>query len=341
MLQSKQVDGLIVRRPRRTAVIVACSEPRSRLLLLLRYFSRSPHRLRDGGQRGGRPLDDRPSVAARSSPDRARGGPTHMSSSARAAWTATVRRLRRPVLPHVRAWYARQPLRWRAATKRLSNCSTDLSGRPPFSPPRTCRLWVCLRPPRSRAGGPQRSRRRRRRRHRAGRIPGSPPHQLPPTVEEIGVQVVAILMSRIGGDRNGFKQVVAQAGAHREKIFGMSRRASHILRDLAANRGPCIRWVNCRYGGHAWDLTAGTLRGARPTANHSSSRRFIHDRTDRMSNPPPTLRMLSDEQIRTIHNTSLDILSGTGIEMRHQALEPCYWTPARGSRAIASRSLNT
>ena len=32
----------------------------------------------------------------------------------------------------------------------------------------------------------------------------------------------------------------------------------------------------------------------------------------------PTLRMLSDEQIRTIHNTSLDILSGTGIEMRHQ-----------------------
>ena len=31
----------------------------------------------------------------------------------------------------------------------------------------------------------------------------------------------------------------------------------------------------------------------------------------------PTLRMLSDEQIRTIHNTSLDILSGTGIEMRH------------------------
>ena len=32
----------------------------------------------------------------------------------------------------------------------------------------------------------------------------------------------------------------------------------------------------------------------------------------------PTLRMLSDEQIRTIHNTSLDILSGTGIEMRHE-----------------------
>lgn len=31
----------------------------------------------------------------------------------------------------------------------------------------------------------------------------------------------------------------------------------------------------------------------------------------------PTLRMLSDEQIRTIHNTSLDILSGTGIEMHH------------------------
>jgi len=31
----------------------------------------------------------------------------------------------------------------------------------------------------------------------------------------------------------------------------------------------------------------------------------------------PTLRMLSDDQIRTIHNTSLDILSGTGIEMRH------------------------
>ena len=32
----------------------------------------------------------------------------------------------------------------------------------------------------------------------------------------------------------------------------------------------------------------------------------------------PTLRMLSDEQIRAIHNTSLDILSGTGIEMRHE-----------------------
>jgi len=32
----------------------------------------------------------------------------------------------------------------------------------------------------------------------------------------------------------------------------------------------------------------------------------------------PTLRMLSDEQIRTIHNTSLDILWGTGIEMRHE-----------------------
>ena len=35
----------------------------------------------------------------------------------------------------------------------------------------------------------------------------------------------------------------------------------------------------------------------------------------------PTLRMLSDEQIlRAIHNTSLAILSGTGIEMRHRAL---------------------
>jgi trimethylamine--corrinoid protein Co-methyltransferase len=32
----------------------------------------------------------------------------------------------------------------------------------------------------------------------------------------------------------------------------------------------------------------------------------------------PTLRMLSDEQIRAIHNTSLDILAGTGIEMRHE-----------------------
>jgi trimethylamine--corrinoid protein Co-methyltransferase len=32
----------------------------------------------------------------------------------------------------------------------------------------------------------------------------------------------------------------------------------------------------------------------------------------------PTLRMLSDEQIRTIHNTSLDILARTGIEMRHK-----------------------
>ena len=31
----------------------------------------------------------------------------------------------------------------------------------------------------------------------------------------------------------------------------------------------------------------------------------------------PTLRMLSDEQIRAIHNCSLDILWGTGIEMRH------------------------
>jgi trimethylamine--corrinoid protein Co-methyltransferase len=32
----------------------------------------------------------------------------------------------------------------------------------------------------------------------------------------------------------------------------------------------------------------------------------------------PMLRMLSDEQIRTIHNTSLDILAGTGMEMRHE-----------------------
>ena len=55
----------------------------------------------------------------------------------------------------------------------------------------------------------------------------------------------------------------------------------------------------------------------------------------------PILRMLSDEQIRTIHNTSLDILSGTGIEMRHGALADCCWTPAPGSRAIASRSPNT
>ncbi len=31
----------------------------------------------------------------------------------------------------------------------------------------------------------------------------------------------------------------------------------------------------------------------------------------------PTLRMLSDEQIRAIHNTSLDILSGTGISLKH------------------------
>ncbi len=55
----------------------------------------------------------------------------------------------------------------------------------------------------------------------------------------------------------------------------------------------------------------------------------------------PILRMLSDEQIRTIHNTSLDILSGTGIEMRHDAPGPCCWTPARGSRVIASRFPNT
>jgi trimethylamine--corrinoid protein Co-methyltransferase len=32
----------------------------------------------------------------------------------------------------------------------------------------------------------------------------------------------------------------------------------------------------------------------------------------------PTLRMLSDKQIRTIHNASLDILAGAGIEMRHE-----------------------
>jgi trimethylamine--corrinoid protein Co-methyltransferase len=32
----------------------------------------------------------------------------------------------------------------------------------------------------------------------------------------------------------------------------------------------------------------------------------------------PSLRMLSDEQIRTIHNCSLDILAGTGIVMRHE-----------------------
>jgi trimethylamine:corrinoid methyltransferase-like protein len=32
----------------------------------------------------------------------------------------------------------------------------------------------------------------------------------------------------------------------------------------------------------------------------------------------PTLRMLSDEQIRAIHNASLDILAGAGIEMRHE-----------------------
>lgn len=31
----------------------------------------------------------------------------------------------------------------------------------------------------------------------------------------------------------------------------------------------------------------------------------------------PAVRMLSDEQIRAIHSTSLDILEGTGIEMRH------------------------
>ena len=33
----------------------------------------------------------------------------------------------------------------------------------------------------------------------------------------------------------------------------------------------------------------------------------------------PTIRMLSDEQIQTIHHTSLDILSRTGIEMRNEA----------------------
>lgn len=32
----------------------------------------------------------------------------------------------------------------------------------------------------------------------------------------------------------------------------------------------------------------------------------------------PTIRMLSDEQIQTIHNTSLDILSRTGIEMKNE-----------------------
>jgi hypothetical protein len=36
----------------------------------------------------------------------------------------------------------------------------------------------------------------------------------------------------------------------------------------------------------------------------------------------PTLRMRSDEQIRTIHNSSLDILSGTGIEMRYAVQYP-------------------
>ena len=56
----------------------------------------------------------------------------------------------------------------------------------------------------------------------------------------------------------------------------------------------------------------------------------------------PTLRMLSDEQIRTIHNTSLDILSGTGHRnATRRRSQPCCWTPAPGSRVIASRSPNT
>ena len=54
----------------------------------------------------------------------------------------------------------------------------------------------------------------------------------------------------------------------------------------------------------------------------------------------PTLRMLSDEQIRTIHNTSLDILSGTGIEMRHGGARSCCLMPAPGSRVTASGSPN-
>lgn len=33
----------------------------------------------------------------------------------------------------------------------------------------------------------------------------------------------------------------------------------------------------------------------------------------------PSIRMLSDEQIQVIHHTSLDILSRTGIVMKHQA----------------------
>ena len=33
----------------------------------------------------------------------------------------------------------------------------------------------------------------------------------------------------------------------------------------------------------------------------------------------PTIRMLSDEQIQAIHNTSLDILSRTGIVMKNEA----------------------
>ena len=41
--------------------------------------------------------------------------------------------------------------------------------------------------------------------------------------DEIGAQVVAILMSRIGGDRDGFKQVVLKPELIVRKIFGMSR----------------------------------------------------------------------------------------------------------------------
>ena len=34
--------------------------------------------------------------------------------------------------------------------------------------------------------------------------------------------------------------------------------------------------------------------------------------------PHPTIHMLSDEQIRIIHDNSLDILSNTGIRMDHE-----------------------
>ena len=211
MLQSKQVDGLIL-APAQTdrrdiAFLQRAGIP---FVLLLRYFPdlctdfvvvdnveagrlMTEHLLERGHRRVGH-------VA----------GPA-TCPAAWGVWTAIARPSPRRMCHTMKAWCATRRLPWRAAIRRPSNCWDGLSDRPAiFAATDMQAVGVFkaakelgLRVPDdlALAGGDD--------------IELAEYLEVPLTsfnqpVDEIGAQIVAILLARIDGDREGVKQVVLQ-----------------------------------------------------------------------------------------------------------------------------------